>query len=948
MSAGAALNGVIADGNGHAHTSLSGPVLSTPPSRTIPTLPPPDSDTVSAAGLDESIDDLLALTAQLTGGPLAILVAGNQSRCWLAEAKASAEDLWRELRFCSEVVNASDGLAVIKDTTENKLFHAHPFVRSEPKIRFFAGTPLVTADGRALGHLCVLGYAPQTLYTEQRAALARMARIAVGQLEAQRQQGATTVTSLNEQRLQTLVDNAPAGFVLLDIMGRATFTTTAITRLMGYEMHEVLGLDMFTLIHPEDVKQPLEQFAEIICTPLAKCSSEFRVRHKDGSWRWMEARAQNFLEEPSMQAVACNLWDISARKEAEAALRESEARFRRIMDSNMVGIYFWHVNGTINDANDRFLEMIGYSRAELAAGQVNWAAMTPPEFRHLDQSGLEQLASTGVCAPFEKEYLRKDGTRLPILLGAATLEGGRDRGVCFVIDVRDRQRMERELVRERNLLRTFIDHIPDYIYVKDAQSRYLVNNRANVNLMGLQSADEALGKTALDLFPPEVAEHYHEDDQSIFRSGQPLIDREEPIIGRDGEKRWLQTTKVPLRDPGGKIIGLVGISRDITERLALEGRLRRSQKMECVGRLAGGVAHDFNNILTIIQGHASLLAGEPLTPSQHAATAEITEAADRAASLTRQLLAFSRRNVIQPRNLDLNDTLNAMAKILQRVLGEDIALEVRYAANLPPVFADPGMFEQVVVNLAVNSREAMPKGGRLDLALRAVVLGRAEADQMPDARPGTFVALTVRDSGCGIAPEHLEHLFEPFFTTKDVGHGTGLGLATVYGIVQQHHGWIAVQSEVGRGTKFEIYLPVSEKPLAPSTTPAKTARGGAERILLVEDEEPLRELVHCVLESYGYHVTDAPTGRRALEVWKEHGQHFDLLLTDIVMPDGVTGRDLADILKQQKPELRVLFSSGYSSDIIGKDFVLSDGVNFLQKPYNPQTLAETVRHCLDR
>ena len=370
--------------------------------------------------------------------------------------------------------------------------------------------------------------------------------------------------------------------------------------------------------------------------------------------------------------------------------------------------------------------------------------------------------------------------------------------------------------------------------------------------------------------------------------------------------------------------------------------------MECVGQLAGGVAHDFNNILTVIQGHASLLGDESLTPAQHKAALEITQAADRAASLTRQLLAFSRRNVIQPRNLDLNDALCQMAKMLQRVIGEDIALDVRYASNLPPVYADPGMFEQVLLNLAVNARDAMPKGGRLDLSLRAVALDRIAASKLSDARPGTFVALTVADSGCGIPRENLEHLFEPFFTTKDVGRGTGLGLATVYGIVKQHNGWISVESEVGRGTKFDIYLPASEKPISATITPAKKVRGGSERILLVEDEEPLRELVRCVLESYGYNVVDAPSGKRAFDVWKEHERNFDLLLTDIVMPDGVTGRDLADALKQEKPDLRVLFSSGYSSDIIGKDFVLADGVNFLQKPYNPQTLGETVRDCLDR
>ncbi len=940
MSASAALQGVSADGNGPAHTSRPGSELRA----SAPSTTPPAAASVVPA--EESFDDLLALTAQVTGAPLIVLVVDGQARCWLAEAGALAEDLWREIRFCTEVVNASDGLTVIKDTAANKYFQTHPFVRNEPRIRFFAGTPLVTADGRALGHLCALGYAPQNFYTEHRAGLARLARLAVKQIEAAKKSSATV--SLHEQRLQTLVENSPAGFVLVDIMGRALYANAATAQLMGYELSEILGLDMFTLIHPDDVPQPLEQFAEIIGTPLAKTCSEFRVRHKDGSWKWMEARSQNFLGAPALQAVACHLWDISARKETEAALRASEARFRRIMDSNMVGIFFWHRDGRVTEANGRFLEMIGYTRADLAGGGVNWVTMTPPEFRPLDDHALGQLQATGVCTPFEKEYLCKDGSRLPILVGAATLEDQPDQGVCFIIDVQDRKRMEQDLLRERNLLRTLIDHIPDYVYVKDIESRYLVNNWANARLIGVHPPEQILGKTAADFFPPDVARLYEEDDETILRTGQPILEAERPTVGADGVKRTMLATKVPLRDTNGKIIGLVGISRDITERLALEGQLRRAQKMECVGRLAGGVAHDFNNILTIIQGHASLLAGDALTTNRHQAAEEIIVAADRAASLTRQLLAFSRRSVIQPRNLDLNDTLNAMARILQRVLGEDIALEVRYASNLPPVFADPGMFDQVVMNLAVNARDAMPKGGRLDLSLRAVALTRAQADKMPDARSGTFVALTVRDSGCGIAPEHLEHLFEPFFTTKDVGQGTGLGLATVYGIVQQHHGWIAVESEVGHGTKFEIYLPASEKPLDPSAAPAKTILGGAERILLVEDEEPLRELVHCVLESYGYHVTDAPSGLRALDVWREHQQRFDLLLTDIVMPDGVTGRDLADILKQQKPELRVLFSSGYSSDIIGKDFVLSDGLNFLQKPYNPQTLAETVRYCLDR
>ncbi len=909
----------------------------------------PSHGAVIGPELTESFDDLLALAAQICGAPLALLMIGKETRCSLrGEPTDGGGDLWREIRFCSQAITASDSLAVIPDIAANVHWRNHPFVRGEPRLRFFASLPLVTADGRALGHICVVGSAPLELNSGQRSALARLSRQAVTQLELQEQMRAVVKTGRSDSAYKILVDNAPAGFVLMDVLGIAKFVSPSMTQLMGYEMRELIGRDMFSLINADDVKRPLEAFAEILATPRGKCTSEFRCLHKDGSWRWMEAVGQNFLHDPTIQAVAVNLWDISARKQSEADLRESESRLRRIIDSNVVGIFFWNLDGAVTDANDRFLEMIGYTREDLAAGQVNWKAITPPQYAEADRAGVAQMAATGACAPFEKEFIRKDGKVLPILTGSATLEGQMDRGVCFVIDVMNRKRMEQELIRERNLLRTLIDHIPDYIYVKDTESRFLVNNRANVNLMGAQSIEETIGKTAFDYFPPEIAEKYHADDRALLRSGHALIDQEEPIIGKDGEKRQLHTTKVPLRDPSGKINGLVGVSRDITERLALEAQLRQSQKMECVGQLAGGVAHDFNNILTIVQGHASLLLSEAPNPPMRQAAQEIISAAERAANLTRQLLAFGRRHVIQPKNLDLNEILSQIAKILERVLGEDIALDVRYASNLPPVFADAGMFEQVLLNLAVNAREAMPKGGRLDLSLKAVTLNQDTASGHADARPGTFVALTVKDSGCGISRENLDHIFEPFFTTKDVGRGSGLGLSTVYGIVKQHSGWISVESEVGRGTTFEIYLPTCDKPLPPPPVPGPRTRGGSECILLVEDEESLRELVRCVLESYGYNVIDAANGRCAFDVWKEHGSRVDLLLTDIVMPDGVTGRDLADALKQEKPNLRVLFSSGYSSDIIGKDFVLSDGVNFLQKPYNPQTLAEVVRECLDR
>jgi two-component system, cell cycle sensor histidine kinase and response regulator CckA len=1017
---------------------------------------------------EREFDDIVSLAALVSAAPVALITFTASARCWFkARLGMSASEVSREISFCSHVIGL-DGLLIVADAPNDARFRANPLVLEDPRIRAYAGAPLVTPDGHHLGAVCVVDYVPREFTPEQLRALEQLARQVMALLELRRQ--------------------------------------------------------------------------------------------------------RNELEA-----------SLAREKAAEAAHRASESRFRRIMDSNMVGILFWDRDGTIWDANDRFLEMVGYSREDLRAGRIKWSELTPPEHASRDVAALKEIGARGVCTPFEKDYVRNDGRRLPVLLGGALLDGHDDRGVCFVIDVSDRKSIEEELRRERNLLRTLIDHLPDYIYVKDLESRHLVNNRANVALLGVQSPEQALGRSVTDFLPADMARKYIEADREVFRTGKPLIERIEEIVGSQGERRWISTTKVPLRGSSGDITGLVGISRDvtdrmraeqlladqrnlfrstldnlplcvfvvncearfivnnnahlqlfglegseqaygrtfadiapphvaarelaeiqdviatrrpilhreqevtdhlgfrrvhlvskvpmfnatggvhavigisqditdrrlaqaqieklaafpkfnpnpvlefshtgeltyfnaaaeamtatvgchhpreivphnvadivrgclatgeprlrlettlggrtiswsffpvpasnavhcyagdITERLALEARLRHAQRLEAVGQLAGGVAHDFNNILTVVQGHASLMLAEQLSPELQDSAHQIAAAAERAANLTRQLLAFGRRQLLQPRNLDLNEVVATIARMLQRVLGTDILLAVRYASNLPPVHADPGMMEQVLVNLVMNSRDAMPKGGRLDIQLKAVALDAATAAQHPDARAGMFVVLTVADTGCGIPQENLEHIFEPFFTTKDVGRGTGLGLATVHGIVNQHHGWIQVESAVGRGTTFSIYFPVSTvKAATASPEPTRPVRGGSECILLVEDEEPLRELVRCILESFGYTVIEAPNGKVALEVWRANSHRVDMLLTDIVMPEGVTGRDLADLLKQEKPSLRVLFTSGYSSEIVGKDFVLADGINFLQKPYSPQTLAETVRDCLDR
>ena len=390
--------------------------------------------------------------------------------------------------------------------------------------------------------------------------------------------------------------------------------------------------------------------------------------------------------------------------------------------------------------------------------------------------------------------------------------------------------------------------------------------------------------------------------------------------------------------------------RDATPLLRLEAQLLQSEKMNSIGQLAGGIAHDFNNLLTVIHGHADRLRDSTCLPHELAdPVREISAAAVRATNLTKQLLAFSRQHPMIAADIDLNETVAQMSNMLGRILGEELHLQVQFRQPPPFVRADRGMIEQILLNLAVNARDSMPDGGELAIATTVRVVQQSELEMEHDVTPGRFVCLSVRDTGCGIAMDHLNKIFEPFFTTKEIGKGTGLGLATVYGIVKQHKGFIKVGSKVGQGTTFEVFLPHSETPAAPPApvAPVATPAHGTETILLVEDEETIREMARVFLESHGYHVLEAGNGPEALEIWQQDQSRVDLLLTDLVMPHGLSGQALAQQLQSDRPSLKVIYSSGYSCDLFGENSFLNPETNFLPKPYRLNSLAEIIRRCLD-
>jgi two-component system cell cycle sensor histidine kinase/response regulator CckA len=529
------------------------------------------------------------------------------------------------------------------------------------------------------------------------------------------------------------------------------------------------------------------------------------------------------------------------------------------------------------------------------------------------------------------------------------------RAVQEATERKQRRQAETELHRREKYFRALTENTLDILTILTGEGVYLYNSPSLKRVLGYEPRELA-GHSAFPFVHPDDLKQAEDAFHQAIENPDRTVQLEFRFRHQDGSWRYLEAIgQSHLGD--SEIAGVVINCRDVTDRkLAerdlqdLEEQLRQSQKMEAVGRLAGGVAHDFNNILTVIHGHASLLLQNGSLTGRPARSAQqIAEAAERAAALTRQLLAFSRRQVIQPRRLNLNEVVSDMSNMLGRILGEDIALQVNYFPKPAVIHADASMIEQVLLNLSVNARDAMPQGGSLTLSIAVVETHANRRAAHSEARAGKFVCLNVSDRGCGIAPQNLSRIFEPFFTTKEVGKGTGLGLATVYGIVKQHQGWIEVESKLNQGATFKVFLPYFEQQPTPEDAPPAepTVTGGQETILVVEDETPVRELVCDILSGYGYKIIQAESGVKALEIWPSCKDRVDLVLTDLVMPHHVNGRELAEKLWAERPQLKVLFTSGYSAEVVGKDFVLRPGIHYLQKPYPPNRLAQKVRTCLD-
>ena len=793
-------------------------------------------------------------------------------------------------------------------------------------------TPLVDAQGKTLGTFAIYSRSPGKPTDEQRQLIEAVTHTATVAILRKREEEALRQS---EQRYRTLTEHAVDAFLVHDESGRIVEVNRRTCESLGYSREELLKMRITDLEQDHD-QTSLEQTMRNLPVGAVRTMIGLHQR-KNGSRFPVEIRLGSF-ETDGRRLFHALCRDITERKRTADSLELFRALVDRVNDAIEVND---PETGQFLDLNEKVCADLGYTREELLSLRVSDVdpSLVPDAFK----ACKEKLWSTGSLT-MESVRRRKDGSTFPVEVNMKWIWLNRDYMVAVVRDISERKKSEAALRKNEELFRSLIENGSDLITVLNAQGVIRFQSPSSERLMGYRP-EQLVGQNCFAYIHPEDSLRV----QRALKQGIANPELQVPAELRFRHQNVLQSIGKSIPDQSQEGFIVVN-SRDITETRKLEEQFRLSQKMEAIGQLAGGVAHDLNNILTVVQIQLDLLkSGAPLEPVQLESILDIEKAGRRAADLTRQLLMFGRRQAARKINLDLNAVVTNITKMIQRILGEDIGIHISYAPQPLPVHADAGMMEQVLMNLAVNSRDAMPNGGRLVIETSVEELDEFAAAQRPLARPGRFACLSVSDTGRGIPPEVLPRIFEPFFTTKDVGKGTGLGLATVFGIAQQHNGWINAYSEVGKGSTFRLYLPLQPATTSVAADPptADDLRGGTETILLVEDEQVLRVLTRNVLTDLGYRVLEATTGVTALDVWKEHSQEIRLLLTDLVMPDGVSGRELARQLGEADPKLKVIYTSGYSRDIVGRDFPLQDGVNFLGKPFQASKLAQTVRNCLD-
>ena len=729
----------------------------------------------------------------------------------------------------------------------------------------------------------------------------------------------------------------------------AGFVSDYAEKLLGYDLEKWRSTPDFwlSIIHPDDSARISKLFHDNYAEGN-NWRMEFRWIARDGSIVWVESQAIVIRNESGRPAGLRGLsLDITERKNAELAVRESESRFRSLFQAVPQPVWVYDLE-TLRflKVNDAAIRQYGYTNDEflsMSVKDIRPESEVDLFLDHLD----EQATNSGYRGIWK--HRKRDGTLIDVEIYAHDAQlDGRPCRLIAANDLTRRRLAEEQLIRSEERYRDLVENAHDIIYSHDLLGNYTSINKAGERITGY-SREEALKMNITDTVAPEFVEVAREMIKAKLR-GEESTAYELEILAKHGERICVEVN-TKLIEQDGRPIGVQGIARDITARKHLEEQLRQAQKLESVGRLAGGIAHDFNNMLTAINGYSDLTLRQ--LPEDHKLRRniqEIKKAGERSAQLTNQLLAFSRRQLLQLEIVNLNEVLTDTTQILRRVIGEDVELITDLDPHIDTVKFDPGQMTQIVLNLAVNARDAMPGGGKLTIATRNVFMTAEQAKAFSGLVSGAYVQLIVSDTGTGITEADLEHIFEPFFTTKEVGKGTGLGLSTVYGIVKQSGGGIRVSTEGGKGTSFEIFLP---RAIEQTAQPADTVEDGdnrfpfgAETILLVEDEDVVRSLLREALEACGYEVIVASDGVAAMEICSNTTRSIDLLVTDVVMPQ-MGGRELAEKLQVLMPDMPVLLVSGYTDDVFVRESVFDPRVSFIQKPFSLENLSKKVRTMLD-
>ena len=904
----------------------------------IPALLPPDeAGRVAAlrryAVLDtlpeQALDDLAILAAHICEVPISLVSLVDEHRQWFkARFGLETPETPREFSFCAHALRQTD-LLIVPDATKDARFARNPLVTGAPGIRFYAGAPLVTPEGAVLGTLCVIDRVPRTLTPKQQASLAILARQAMTQLELRRQK---RELAENERFVRTIFDSGLEGVEVLGPDGSLRMMNRAGLAMIEAESFEqVEDMSIFPLVVPDD-RAKFEALTESVFREESG-TLEYQIVGMKGAVRWLETDAAPLHDERGEVTAMLGITrDVTGHKEAEGALRaseeryrtlfeyapdglliadakgcyldanpsicrmlgyprdaligmyaadvlaekevehialelgqlqsppsycknwvfrrqdgslfsaevtatttpvdnllavirdysecrRSEAHYRRIVDCNAQGVLFWNTKGEVTMANDAFLQLVGYDREDLDAKRVNWVKLTPPEYAELDQHNLEELAAKGVCKPYEKEFICKDGSRVPVLTGAAVFEESPGEGVGFVIDLTERKKNEQQALR--------------------------------------------------------------------------------------------------------------------------------AQRIESIGTLAGGIAHDLNNSLAPIMMSIAMLEIRFPDPTSQDLLANISSSAQRAADMVRQVLSFARGVGGRRMELQVKHLIRDTEKIANDTFLKNIQVGADVARELWTVVGDPTQLHQVLLNLCVNARDAMPDGGALTLSAQNLTLDAHYAGLDPEARPGPYVLVQVEDTGTGMPPDIVGKIFDPFFTTKEVGQGTGLGLSTSLAIIKSHGGFIRVYSQVGKGTRFEVYLPAQTEPSvgAEAEAASEKPRGLGELILVVDDEAAVRQITQQTLEAFGYRVVVAADGAEAIATYAARFTEIAVVLTDMTMPviDGVA---TIRVLQKINPVVRIVGASGMSTNGHAAQAARLGVKHFLSKPFTAEALLKALRQVL--